>query len=435
MIVNASSDSSWESLRVETFSRKAACLAPLLALASIGHAQTAPLGTRLGEQVETTLTDAAYQQRRWDAFRLPPPLMRPSWSAGDFSAQITAAAQVSYDDNILQDNQQRIESVRSDLYPSLRFRWDPSTAPSGTGVEVFYTPQLEWFAQYSQFNTINHYAGANLAGVFGRTTGELHYQSAFYNEPDILQTSRNQTHTETVTLDVTHELGGKTRLSSEFEVGYGDIFSETRYEESGGRLLLEYQVRERLALGVGYGLRYVDTQPGLRLLFNEPQADLLWAYTDRLHVSLRVGAQIGTVDGSASAGTQTGPLVASSLFYTASDKTILRLEFSHQQWPSYYAASQLNDITRVSAGMHHRFSERVFADLDADLGYNSQNSPVTSTASAGNYSFWAVECVIGYALTPHMDCSFTYHHLERTSNLDTPSFDRNIVGARITYRF
>src|ERR1039457_4295769 len=66
-------------------------------------------------------------------------------------------------------------------------------------------------------------------------------------------------------------------------------------------------------------------------------------------------------------------------------------------------------------------SERGVADLDADLGYNSQNSPVTSTASAGNYSFWAVECIIGYALTPHMDCSFTYHHLERTSNLDRKS--------------
>jgi hypothetical protein len=34
-----------------------------------------------------------------------------------------------------------------------------------------------------------------------------------------------------------------------------------------------------------------------------------------------------------------------------------------------------------------------------------------------------------------MDCSLTYHHLERTSNLDTPNFDRNIAGVRITYRF
>jgi len=435
MIVNASSRPSGEVLRVETLSRAAACMVLLLALASIGHAQTEPLGTKLGEQVETTLTDPAYQQRRWDAFRLAPPPMRPSWSSGDFSAQLTAVAQVSYDDNILQDNQQRLESVRSDLYPGLRFRWDPSTSPSGTGVEVFYTPQLEWFARYSQFNTINHYAGANLAGVFGRTTGELHYQSALYTEPDILQTSRNQTHTESVTIDATHELGGKTRLSSEFELGYGDISGGTRYEESGGRLLLEYQVRERLALGVGYGLRYVDTQPGFRLLSNEPQADLLWAYTDRLHVSLRVGAQIGTVDGSASAGTQMDPLVAGSLFYTASDKTILRLEFSHQQWPSYYAASQLNDITRVSAGLHHRFSERVFADLDSDLGYNSQTSPLASTAFAGSYSFWSIACAIGYSFTPHMDFSLTYRHLERTSNLDTPNFDRNIAGVRITYRF
>ena len=62
-------------------------------------------------------------------------------------------------------------------------------------------------------------------------------------------------------------------------------------------------------------------QSGLGMLFNEPQAELLWAYTDRLHATLRAGAQIGTVEGAAGAGTQIGPLVAGSLAYAASEKT------------------------------------------------------------------------------------------------------------------
>jgi hypothetical protein len=435
MTVNASSRPVGEALRVAAFSRETACLLALPVLALSGHAQTEPMGARLGEQVETSLTNPAFQQGGWDAFRLAPPRMSPSWSSGDFSAQLAAVAQVSYDDNILQNNQQRLEDIRFELDPSLRLRWNPSTASPGTGVEVFFAPQLDWFARYNQFNTVNYYGGADLAVFVGTTTGELHYRTAVFSEPGMLQTARNQEHTESLILEATHELGGKTRLSSEFELGCGDITGGAQYWESGGRLFLEYHARERLALGIGYGLRYVDTDPGLSMLFNEPQAELLWAYTDRLHISLRAGVQIGVVEDSAAAGTQTGPLVAGSLSYAASEKTNLRLELSHQRWPSYYSTAQLDELTRVTVTLHHRFSERVFADLDGDLGYNTQTSPLSDIASAGSYTFWSVGCLLGYVLTPHMDCSLTYRHLERTGNLDTPSFDRNVAGVRIAYRF
>lgn len=289
MTASASPRPSGEALRVAAFSGKGACLLPLLALASIGQAQTELMGTKLGEQVQTTLTDPAFQQGGWDAFRLAPPRMSPSWSSGDFSVQLAASAQVCYDDNILQDNLDRLEDLRFYLDPSVHVRWNPSTAPAGTGVEVFFAPDLQWFATYSQFNTVNYYGGADLAVFFGRTTGILHYRTALSSEPEMLQTSRNQQLTENVSLEATHELGGKTRLSSQSELGYGDISGGSQYWEVGGRLLVEYHLRERLALGAGYGLRYVDTQPGFGMLFNEPQAELLWAYTNRLHITLRAG--------------------------------------------------------------------------------------------------------------------------------------------------
>ena len=435
MTANASPRTSGEAPRVAAFSRKAACLLPLLALASIGQAQTELMGTRLGEQVQTTLTDPAFQQGGWDAFRLAPPRMSPSWSSGDFSVQLAAVAQVFYDDNILQDNLDRLGDMRFSLDPSVHLRWDPSTAPAGTGVEVFFAPQLEWFARYGQFNTVNYYGGADLAAFFGKTTGILHYRTALSSEPEMLQTSRNQQHTENVSLEAAHELGGKTRLSSQFELGYGDISGGSQYWEFGGRLLLEYHLRERLALGAGYGLRYVDTQPGFGMLFNEPQAELLWAYTDRLHITLRAGVQIGTVEGSAAAETEIGPLVAGSLSYAATEKTDLRLELSRQSQPSYYSTAQLDDLTRVSLGMRHRFSERIFADLNGEAGYDTQTNPLANSASAGSYAFWSVGCLIGYVLTPHMDVALTYRHFERTGNLDTPAFDRNVGGVRLTYRF
>jgi hypothetical protein len=435
MTVPASSVPSGEGLLGETFCRKAAGWVLLLALVSIGHAQTEPLGTRLGEQVETTLTDPAFQQGGWDAFRLVPPPMSPSWSYGDFSALLTAVAQVSYDDNILQDNRERLEDLRFSFDPSVHLRWNPSAAPPGTGVDVFFSPQLDWFAKYAQFNTVNYYGGADLAAFFGNSTARLQYRTAVYSEPGMLQTDRNQEHTEAVTLDATHELGGKTRLSSNFELGYGEIFGGAQYWEAGGRLFLEYHARERLALGLGYGLRYADTDPGLTLLFNEPQAELLWAYTDRLHMSLRAGVQIGTVEDSAAAGTQIGPLVAGSLSYATSDKTDLRLDLSRQRWPSYYSTAQLDELSRLTLALHHRFSDRVFANLDGDIGYDTQTSPLTGGVSAGSYAFWEVGCLVGYMLTPHMDCALTYRYMQRTSNLDTPNFDRNVIGIRLNYRF
>ena len=418
-----------------TLLRKAAGLVLLLGLVSSGYSQSDLMGTKLGEQVETTLTNPAYQQGGWDAFRLPPPQMSPSWSSGDFSAQLAAIVGAFYDDNILQDNQQRLEDERFILQPALRLRWAPSNAPQGTGAEIFYTPQLTWFSHYSQYDTVNHYGGANLTATFGKSTLDLHYLASLSSEPSLQQTGQNRQLTQTVNLDGTHELGGKTRLASQVELGYGDVYEGSEYGDVGGRLLLEYHVRERLAAGVGYGLRYVTVQNGLSMLFNEPQADLLWAYTDRLHFTLRLGAQIGTVEGSGAASPQTGPLVAANLSYTASEKTDLRLELSHQRWPSYYNRGQLDDLTELTAGLNHRFSERINARLSCDLGYDDQINPLYNAASAGTYTFWAVGCILSYVVTPHMDLSLSYRYAERFGNFDNPTFNRNIAGVSISYRF
>ena len=365
---------------------------------------------------------------------MPPPQMSPSWSSGDFSAQLAAITGAFYDDNILQDNQERLEDERFILEPSLMLRWAPSTAPQGTGAEIFYTPQLTWFSHYSQYDTINHYGGANLTANFGKSTLDLHYLASLSSEPSLQQTGQNRQLTQTVTLDGTHELGGKSRLASEAEAGYGDVFGGSQYEEFGGRLLFEYHLRERLAVGVGYGLRYIDVQDGLSMLSNEPQADLLWAYTDRLHLTLRVGAQIGTVENGA-ASPQIGPLVAGSLSYMASEKTDLRLELSHQRWPSYYNNGQLDELTQITASLNHRFSERIVARFSCDLGYDDQINPLLNAASAGTYSFWSVGFILSYVVTPHMDLSLSYRYAERDGNSDNPTFNRNIGGVSINYRF
>ena len=373
-------------------------LMPWLVLS--GQAQTDSLGSRLGEQVETTLTDPAFQQGGWEAFRLAPPQMSPSWSSGDFSAQVATLAGVYYDDNILQDNQQRLEDERFLLEPSLRLRWMPSTAPADTGAEVFYAPQLTWFATHSRYNTVNHSGGANLTANFDKTTAELHYLASLSSDPGLQQTGQNQQLTHSLTLNGTRELGGKTRLSSQVDLGYGDVYGGTQYEQAGGRLLLEYHARERLALGAGYGLRFINVGSGLRMLFNEPQAEVLWAYTDRLHFTLRAGAQISTIDGSGAAEPQTGPLVAGSLSYIASEKTSVQLDLSHQRWASYYSNGQLDELTEFTAAVTHRFSDRVVVRLNSDIGDDDQMNPLQSTASAGTYTFWSVGCLLTYVLSP-----------------------------------
>jgi len=296
---------------------------------------------------------------------------------------------------------------------------------------------MDFFAEHSQYNTVNHHLGADLAGFFGSTTLELHNTLSMSSEPGLLQTQRNQTTMENSTLDATHELGAKTRLSSQFEAGGGDSGS-IRYWETGGRLLLDYHVSERLAIGGGYGLRYTDfSEPAadIQMLINEPQMELLWAYTDRLHISLRGGAQFSHVTGSGASGDQTGPLVAGSLTYEASVKTDLHLELSHQRWPSYYTLAQLDELTQVSTSMKHRFSERISTEMGGALGFNTETSPVPYIPSAGSYRFWSVNGLLIYMISPHLDGALSYSHSERSASSSSPAFQRNILGARVTYRF
>jgi len=180
MIVNASSRPSGEVLRVETLSAKrpAWCCCWL----SPRSAMRRPSRWEPGSRASRDYPDRpAYQQRRWDAFRLaPPPCALPG-------ALATSAPNLMPSHRFLMTTTS--SRTISSASKACGLIYTPACASGGilhgavrTGVEVFYTPQLEWFARYSQFNTINHYAGANLAGVFGRTTAELHYQSAFYTE-------------------------------------------------------------------------------------------------------------------------------------------------------------------------------------------------------------------------------------------------------------
>ena len=88
----------------------------------------------------------------------------------------------------------------------------------------------------------------------------------------------------------------------------------------------------------------------------------------------------------------------------------------------------------MTASVNHRFSERIVVRLNGDYGYDDQINPLRNAASAGTYTFWSVGCLLTYVLSPHTEVALSYRYAERSGNLDTPTFNRDVTGLSLTYR-
>ena len=414
-----------------------ACGLPLFTFDALAQNTSAPQSEKLGAAMQTTSPTGATtltSPSAWDAFRYPVPPMSPSWRSGDLSVQVVANTGITYDDSILQSSAQAERDFIWEFSPQFRARWEPASWATGNMLELAYSPQAQVYFDHGSLDTVNHSGGISLAWSRGKTTVDFNHQAALTSQPELIQTGRDRQHQENTTLSITREVGARTRLDTRLHNNYNQVQGGLSNWEFGGGEMLDYLVRERLAIGAGYGLSYADSGSVFQALIHEPQVELKWLLAERTRIGIATGVEILCPTGTSGGDTKSGLMVNATASHTLTDKTSLQLGLSRNQRPSRYAGGQLDELSQATFGVSYQLSERIRASTTGSYGYNTQTAYSSSVTSAGSYSYWQAGLSLDYSLTARMGMSLSYSHSWRESNLATTAFDRNTASLGLSYR-
>ena len=411
-----------------------ACILPFFQVTSPAQTTQATLGEKVGGQLQSSEVSTTTSPRSWDAFRLAPPPMSPFLRSGDFSLETVVTTGIGYDDNLTQRDDVRLRDFRWEFAPQFRARYEPSSWSVGSRAELNYTPQAVLYADHGDLNTVNHEGSIGLSLAEGKSTLDLKHWFSLSSLPELMQYGSDRRHQERTTLEGSRELGGRTRLGAQLRAEYSDIQNGLRYWEFGERTRLDYLVRERLALGLGYGISYVDLSQGVQFLVHEPMVGVQWVASEQTRLWMGAGVEFLSPMNSSDGKSQTGALLEASATHAISEKTSLQANLSHKQRPSYYAAGQLDTVSQGTVSVSYKMTERVTATTGGTFGYVEQSSYSSSLSSAGSYSFWQSSSSLQYGLSPRMSLLLAYRYSGRNSNFATPSFERNFIGLNFAYR-
>ena len=399
------------------------------------YAQEQPV--KLGSAIQTTSPTGATtltSPSSWDAFRYPVPPISPFWRSGDLSVEAITMTGVKFDDNIIQNASQPIRDFRWEFAPQFRSRLESASWATGNMLEVSYSPQGLVYFDHGDLDTVNHKGGLSLAWSGGKTTVDFKHEASLTSEPELIQSGRDRRHEETTTLSITREIGARTRLDTRLHYNYNQVQGGLRNCEFAGGEMLDYLVRERLAVGAGYGLSHVESSGIFQALIHTPQVELKWLLGEGTRIGIGAGVEILCPTSTSGGDTKSGLMVNASASHALTGKTSLQLGLTRNQRPSRYAGGQLDELSQATLGIAHQFSERLSAITTGSYGYNTQTAYSSSVTSAGSYSYWQAGLSVQYSLTARMGLSMSYSHSWRESNLATTAFDRNTASLGLSYR-
>jgi hypothetical protein len=301
-------------------------------------------------------------------------------------------------------------------------------------MEANYSPQSLVYFDHDRFNTINHKGGISLSWSQGKTTVDFKHDAALTSEPSLTQSVRDRQSQQVTILSIVREVGSRSRINTRLNSNLNQVEGGGRNWEIGAVSTLEYLLRDRVAVGGGYGFSYVDSSSLLAAMIHEPQVSLKWIVADHTRIGLAAGLEIVNPVGAVSAGSSTGFMVDASAQHNITEKTSVILGLSRRQRPSYYVAGQLDELTHATVGISYSCSERISLGTTGLYGHNSQTAFSSTSTSAGSYSFWQAGLAIRYIVSLRIDLALAYSHAWRDSNLATPAFDRNTIGLKVSYR-
>jgi hypothetical protein len=315
----------------------------------------------------------------------------------------------------------------------------------GNYLSLDYTPTATLYTDHGEFNALDHnvrfdggWRGSKLAlgvgqsymtgsGGFAETGGQV--------EREVYNTGLNAHYD--FSDKTSFDLNGRqvissfqTRNKSDASAGNNDLDSRNEWSvEAVG----DYKLSDKVKLGAGVvtGWRDIRSSP------NESYQQLLarggYLVTEKVDVSLAVGAQWSQFQG----GLDEGPKFIFDLGGTwqVRERTSLSLDLFRREQSSVAFSAQSYTVVGFRASVRQTIGQKWVAGLGGGFEHSDYFETTSGASTSQDNDYWFVGPSLDYNFSDQWTVGLFYQYREKDSDDASFGFANNQAGLRTTFRF
>ena len=365
-----------------------------------------------------------------------PPLAPPApregmFRLGSFNFFPRARASVAYDDNVFLDENDRVDDVVWGLRPGITIISSDLSTNGGKALTLTYDPNFLIYTDESDRSSINHSAAISASLAFTKLSLGLS-QTVSSTEYPVVEAGTLTDRLELGTmLNARYAFGEK--LSADVGFGLDIVDYADRYGswDWSNRNWVNYQYSERLGVGVGLVLGYIDMEGSADQNYEDLLVRAIFHAAEKLQLNATVGLdwrqyRSGVDDTLA-------PIWDVAAVYRPQERTALSFGLYQRYYSSAYYGDQNYLSTGVNVGVRHEFLTRYVFSINARYYRSDYEATVVGAAPRATDEVVAVRPELSVRLKERWTAGIFYEFSRNTSD-DRP-YTRNYVGLQTAWAY
>ncbi len=368
-----------------------------------------------------------------------------------FRYNLSVVVREVYDDNVGISQVNKITDFYTSIDPTIRLGFGSAGADGNNAISLVYSPSISFFANNSNFDSIQHVIHLEAGKTFGKLTLSLSGDVRLLDGSDLRSLSdttgrqanvdlgtRSRMNWYSAKLATAYDLSPKTFLSGGLEYSRGDYASQSLAgsQNYSGNLFINFNYSPKLVLGLGgtYGFNETTSAASSAQTYEQVNLRVNYNPTEKLGILLSGGIEFRQLGGS-NGGSYMSPVFDLTANYKPFDGTTISVDGSRRTQNSAAISGSDFAETDLHFTVQQRFFQRIFVSLSA--GY--QNLQYFSALSGMNIGrtddYYYYQLAIDGNITRYLNAGLYYLHREDNSTLAFYGFSDNQYGFRASLAF
>ena len=323
-----------------------------------------------------------------------------------------------------------LQQLRSLLYFSLVDNMDKPRRFAG----LDYAPEFNFYTHNSHLNNVGH--TARFTGGYALSRLALGLDADYVRETaknnyvgDLLETSRVD-----ASVRARYDFNNLTWLDNQLRFYWFD-YDDSEYQ---GYQELEYQaalnrtLADRLSLGAGLGFGLVFPEATADQIYEQLLVNATYRLTGKLFLKTTLGVEFRQYDSDES--DSVNPVLSLAALYQPRSTTTVTLEAHRRDEPSPYGGyNQI--LLGASLSLRQNIHRHLFVTLAG--GYDNVDYRDTGAAAYGDREddYFNTRLAFEYEFNRHLLGTLFYGWRQSDSSMEDISYNNNLVGAQILWKF
>ena len=313
-----------------------------------------------------------------------------------------------------------------------RFNPDRSEMVDATNyIFVHYVPSVTLFADHSSEDSFDHDITLDGQYEWKRLTIGLKARFQTLNLPDVDLGERVERHLFTGALTSKYDYSAKTSFELNF-FNYirdfaGDHVDTVEYR---WQAWVNYQLRPKITLGVGFTYGRVDLSRGPDQSYEQVLARLRYRATEKIRFDLTAGGEIRDISGLTN---RTNGIFSLGVSYAPFDGTTVFLQGYRRTVTSANSPPANYNVTGVEAQLRQRFLRRFYFVIAA--GYQNVDYEYFASASQRRDEIFYIHPSVGIDVTTWLTCEIGAEYRQNQSSSVKSDFSETTAYFQVNVFF